>query len=205
MYNLEIEKKAWSKGYELIGGIDEVGRGPLAGPVVAACVVARQGVEIGEKLKEVKDSKKLSEKKREELFRIIDDNFEVGVGICDKDTIDKINILQASLLAMKKALSAHNERPDFVLVDGKMKIPNCVIPQINIIKGDSKVFLIAAASIIAKVYRDQLMIEYDKKYPEYGFAKHKGYGTKFHMEALQKYGPCPIHRTSFAPVKKLIK
>ena len=202
MLNLDEEKNIFDQGYKFVAGIDEAGRGPLAGPVVAACVILKPEFIINEKLKPVKDSKKLSAKKREELYDIIKDEFsEIGVGVCDQDTIDKINILQATFLAMKKSVGALKQKPDFILVDGGFKIPNTSFKQKNIIKGDELVFSIAAASIIAKVARDRIMLEMHNKYPEYGFDKHKGYGTKFHIEQIKKIGPCPIHRKSFGPVK----
>jgi ribonuclease HII len=207
MHSLQEEKKLFSAGYTLIGGIDEVGRGPLAGPVLSACVLMPLGFEIkNKKLLEVNDSKKLSEKKREELYDIIIDSFPaVGIGLCDHETIDRINILEATFLAMKKSLGDLKEKPECILVDGKFKIPNLSLAQRNFIKGDASVFLIAAASIIAKVTRDRMMHEADEKYPQYGFAQHKGYGTKFHMEALKVYGACAIHRKSFAPVAKQLR
>lgn len=202
--DLKIEQKYFSHCYKMVAGVDEVGRGPLAGPVVAACVVIGSEFVIPKELEGVKDSKKLSEKKREELYedimRILPD---VGVGICNHKIIDKVNILQATFLAMKKAVTELKEEPEIVLVDGKFTVPILSVQQKAIIKGDSSVFSIAAASIVAKVVRDRLMRKIHDKYPEYGFHKHKGYGTKFHIEALKKYGPCPIHRRSFSPVKEL--
>ena len=179
-------------------GAVAAGRGPLAGPVVAACIVFNDTISINNELLGINDSKKLSAKKREELFELIKNNFiEVGVGICDHQTIDRINILQATFLAMKKALSAVKSRPEFLLIDGSLKLPNCSTPQQAIIKGDGKVFSIAAASIIAKVTRDRIMLEMDKLYPNYEFKRHKGYGTKLHLERIKQFGPCPIHRLSF--------
>ena len=202
MLDLAEEKKIFDLGYELIGGIDEAGRGPLAGPVVAACVIIKANFSINNELKEVNDSKKLTAKKRELLFDLIKKNFiEVGVGICDHRTIDRINILQATFLAMKKAVGSLKTKPEFLMIDGSIKIPNCSTPQEVFIKGDERIFAIAAASIIAKVTRDRLMLEMDKLYPQYGFIKHKGYGTKDHLEKLKQYGPCPIHRLSFNRVK----
>ncbi|MBU0619865.1 MAG: ribonuclease HII [Patescibacteria group bacterium] len=237
MLNLIAEKELFKQGYKFVAGIDEAGRGPLAGPVVAACVVCDEKFKISDKIKSIKDSKKLTAKKRDELFTVIQEEFtqhqkkvfdkvgganrsvlvgglmsstsdtfgagftEVGVGICDHQTIDRINILQASFLAMKKAISALKQKPDFIMLDGGFKIPNCSYAQRNIIKGDALIFSIATASIIAKVTRDRIMLEAHKIYPNYGFDKHKGYGTKMHLERLRKYGPCPIHRTSFKPVK----
>ena len=203
MLDFAQENRIFNQGHKLIAGIDEAGRGPLAGPVVAACVVVAPGFKIdSEELKLIKDSKKLTAKKREELFDVIKDKFiEVGVGICDNQTIDKINILQAAFLAMKKSVGALKQKPDFLLVDGGFKIHNTSYNQLNIIKGDSLVFSIAAASIIAKVTRDRIMKKMHEQYPQYEFLKHKGYGTRLHMERLKQYGPCPIHRQSFRPVR----
>lgn len=196
--DLNEEKKLFSQGYKIIGAIDEAGRGPLAGPVVAACVIFKANISINNDLLKVNDSKRLSENIREYLFEPIMRNFiEVGVGICDHKTIDRINILQAAFLAMKKAISAVKNKPDFIILDGGARLPNCSIPQKAYIKGDERLFTIAAASIIAKVTRDSIMQDMDKLYPGYGFKKHKGYGTKFHLEKLKQYGPCPIHRLSF--------
>lgn len=202
MLDLVQENRIFSQGYKLIAGLDEAGRGPLAGPVVAACVVLSPEFKIdSEELKLIKDSKKLTAGKREKLFEVIKEQFvEVGVGICDNRAVDKINIFQAAFLAMKKALGALKQKPDFVLLDGGFKIPNYSGQQKNIVKGDQLVFSIAAASIIAKVTRDRLMQEMHEIYPQYGFNQHKGYGTKMHLENLKKYGPCPIHRQSFKPV-----
>ncbi len=203
MLNLEKEKQLFSQGYEFIAGIDEVGRGPLAGPVVAACVVVDKNFDIStSELEEVRDSKKLSSKKREKLFGVIRKNVvAVGIGSCSSQTIDKINILQASLLACKRSLEQLNIKPNYVLIDGKYKIPKINLPQETIIGGDNKIFSIAAASIIAKVSRDYTMTQADQKFPQYGFASHKGYGTKFHIESINMFGICPIHRLSFTPCK----
>jgi len=206
MLDLEIEKEIINLGYPLVAGVDEAGRGPLAGPVVAACVVIDANFKIDDELKLVADSKKLSAKNREKLFTVIKEKaLSVEISVVGHETIDKINILQASLFAMKKSIEACKNKPDYVLIDGNQKIPGLMTKQQTIISGDAKVFCIAAASIIAKVSRDFLMLQEDKKYPEYQFTKHKGYGTKLHLEALEKYGPCPIHRQSFAPVKKLLQ
>lgn len=206
MLDLQIEKEIMGLGYQLVAGVDEAGRGPLAGPVVAACVVIDANFKIDDELKLVADSKKLSAKNREKLFTVIKEKaLSVEISVVGHETIDKINILQASLFAMKKSIEACKNKPDYVLIDGNQKIPGLMTKQQTIISGDAKVFCIAAASIIAKVSRDFLMLQEDKKYPEYQFAKHKGYGTKLHLEALEKYGPCPIHRQSFAPVKKLLQ
>lgn len=206
MFDLNEEQNIFSQGYKIIGGIDEAGRGPLAGPVVAACLLLKEDVINNistDALGIINDSKKLTAKKREEAAEIIRKEFMVGVGICDHNTIDRINILEATFLAMKKALGALREKADFILVDGKFPIPNLSIKQKAIISGDSLVFSIAAASIIAKVERDKIMMEMHEIYPQYVFNQHKGYGTKIHMERLKEFGPSPIHRKSFAPVRKL--
>jgi len=207
MLNLEIEKSYFNRGYRLIGGLDEAGRGPLAGPVVAACVVVDQNFKIDSAdLELIADSKKLTAKKREYLFSIIKDRvLAVEIGVVNNETIDKINILQASFLAMRRAIKKLPLTPDYIILDGNFKIPKLPTPQTAIIKGDATVWTIAAASIIAKVSRDWLMTEIDKKYPQYLFAKHKGYGTKDHLARLKKYGPCPLHRYSFSPVKAAAK
>lgn len=180
---------------KLICGIDEAGRGPLAGPVVAAAVVWPLGAS---ELPGVDDSKKLSARKRELLFpKIMDGALAVGVGIIDEGRIDEINILQATFEAMRQAVAGLGVRPDRLLVDGNREIPGIDIDQVAIVHGDATEYSIAAASIIAKVTRDRIMIEYDKLYPEYGFARHKGYGTQAHMDAISTYGPCPIHRKTF--------
>ena len=182
----------------LICGVDEVGRGTLAGPVVASAVVLQENHNIDG----LDDSKQLSVKNRELLFPlIIENSISVGIGIIDSQIIDKLNIRRATLLAMKNAILDLKIKPNLVLVDGIDKI-DINIPNENIIKGDSKVDCIMAASIIAKVKRDLLMKEYSNKYPEFGFEKNKGYGTKFHLNALKKNTPCPIHRTTFKPIKK---
>ena len=178
-------------------GIDEAGRGPLAGPVVACAVKI---VNYVKEFEMINDSKKLTEKKREFLFDIILANCEVGVGLANEKEIDKINILNATFLAMRRAienLEAGGTKFDLALIDGNHKIRKYDNPQEFVIKGDGKSLAIAAASIIAKVSRDRIMIKYDELYPEYGFAKHKGYGTKQHREALLKYGKIGCHRDSF--------
>lgn len=206
MLDFNEEKLIFSQGYTYLGAIDEAGRGPLAGPVVAACVICQSGLAIEEKnLGMVKDSKKLTAKKREELFDVIYEAFdEVGVGICDHKTIDRINILQASLLAMKKAIGVLRIKPDFVILDGRFLIPNTSLKQKAFKSGDNLVFSIAAASIIAKVTRDRIMMEMHEQYPEYGFNQHKGYGTKMHLDRLKQFGPCLIHRKTFRPVKERV-
>lgn len=204
MLDLQTEKSIFDQGYRLIGGVDEAGRGPLAGPVVAACVVVGPDFKIDHPdLELIADSKKLTAKKREYLFHIIKEKaLAVEIGIANNETIDKINILQASFLAMRRAIKKLPLEPDYIITDGNFKIPKLSVDQKAIIKGDATVWTIAAASIIAKVSRDWIMTEIDKQHPEYLFAQHKGYGTKIHMEALKKYGPCPLHRFSFAPVKE---
>lgn len=180
-------------GEQIFAGIDEAGRGPLAGPVVAAAVIMPP--ECG--ILYINDSKKLSAAKREELFdQIMDQAVAVGIGIASPGRIDEINILQATYEAMRTAVSELEIVPS-VLVNDAVTIPEITIPQKPVIKGDAKCYSIAAASIIAKVTRDRMMIQYDELYPEYGFAGHKGYGSAAHIEALKKYGPCPIHRQSF--------
>ena len=180
----------------VICGVDEAGRGPFAGPVVAGAVI----LDLTDPAREIlylNDSKKLSEKKREALYdEIMEKAISVGVGIVDSRVIDEINILQATYRAMREAIAALSVQPDFILVDA-VTIPGIAIPQEGIVKGDAKSVSIAAGSIIAKVTRDRIMREYDKRYPEYGFASHKGYGTKAHIEAIQKYGMLDIHRRSF--------
>ncbi len=190
---LEYEQKYWSRGIKFIAGIDEAGRGPLAGPVVASAVIFEEGVLI----EGVNDSKKLSEKKREELFHIIHEKaLTVGIGIVSHEVIDRINILQASFLAMNKALELLIIKPQQLLVDGNFFRHEQYRVE-NIIKGDGLSHSIAAASIIAKVTRDTLMKEMHEQYPVYGFAKHKGYGTKAHIEAIRLHGYSPIHRRTF--------
>lgn len=188
----EYEDKYKSLG--LVAGMDEAGRGPLAGPVVCACVV--MPLEKNKIIDGINDSKKLTPKKREELFeKIVTTAISYSIIEVDEETIDRINILQATKLGMKRAVESLSVKPAVVLIDA-VKI-DCDIPQENIIKGDAKSYNIASASILAKVYRDRLMVELAKTYPEYHFEKHKGYGTKDHIDALKKYGKCKIHRNSF--------
>ncbi len=192
----EYERKYESYGY--IAGIDEVGRGPLAGPVVTCAVILPKDCNI----LYINDSKKLSEKKREELYdQIMEQAIAVGIGIEEHTVIDDINILQATYSAMRKAIGALKVKPDILLNDA-VKIPEVDIPQVPIIKGDAKSISIAAASIVAKVTRDRMMVEYDKIYPGYDFAGNKGYGAPVHLEALKTIGPSPIHRHSF--IKNLL-
>lgn len=189
-----IEYKLRSKGIIRIAGIDEAGRGCLAGPVVAAAVI----LPTIYNLPELNDSKKLTEKKRIKLFEQINKQASaIGVGIIDNITIDRINILQATFEAMKQAINNLPYNPDYILVDGNRDIPSLEITQETIVKGDSKSVSIAAASIIAKVTRDEIMLEMDKEYPEYGFKKNKGYGTDKHREAIFNHGHSSIHRKTF--------
>lgn len=195
---LEYENKALADGFEVICGVDEAGRGPLAGPVYAAAVILPKGHII----EGVNDSKKLSAKKREMLFdRIVDECVCYGIGTASESEIDEINILQATFLAMKRAVESLQIKPDIALIDGNKK-PGLDIAEQTIVKGDSKSANIAAASIIAKVSRDRYMLEMAEKYPQYQFEKHKGYGTKLHYEMLEKYGVSPIHRKTF--LKKIL-
>ena len=190
---LKWERSLWKKGTKLIAGIDEAGRGPLAGPVVAATVI------FSEKIKpfDLNDSKKLTPNQREKLYDVIwDEALAVGVGYSNEKIIDEINILQATYRAMREAIASLQVSPEYVLVDGR-EIPGLHIQQTAIVGGDGKCFSIAAASIIAKVTRDRLMVEYDRKYPNYNFPQHKGYPTKKHIQAILKHGLCPIHRASF--------
>ena len=196
----EIEAELFAQGHQLIVGIDEAGRGPLAGPVVAAAVI----LDPDQKIYGLDDSKKLSRKKREELFRVIKAKAKFGIGKANSSEIDKYNIREATFVAMKRAvkdlLPKLNNNPDILLVDGNAAIPNLTIEQKTIIDGDADVNAIAAASIIAKVTRDDIIFEYAKKYPEYSFKSNKGYGTAEHIAALKKYGSSPIHRKSFGRV-----
>ncbi len=188
------EQAGWSKGFLNIAGVDEAGRGPLAGPVVAASVIFPQDTDFPG----LNDSKKISKKKREMLFEEIKKIADVGIGIVSHEVIDKINIYQAARLAMKQAVENLTKTPHCLLVDGKMRL-DLSYPQQAIISGDAEVASIAAASIIAKVTRDRLMIELHEKYPVYGFDSHKGYGSKKHIEVLKQHGLSPVHRKSFRP------
>ena len=189
----KYENEAKADGYNIVCGIDEAGRGPLAGPVCAAAVILPDGCII----EGVNDSKKLTERKREQLFDVIKETaVAYSIATADEKEIDEINILQATYLAMNRAFRGLSVRPDMALVDGN-RDPSLGIPTRTIVKGDANSMSIAAASILAKVTRDRFMLEMDKKYPEYQFAKHKGYGTKLHYEMLDKYGASEIHRMSF--------
>ena len=193
---LFYESLAGKDGYALIAGVDEAGRGPLAGPVVAAAVI----MPVGLTLSGVKDSKKMTERAREKAFYVINQNaIAVGIGVVSHKAIDESNILNASLEAMKQAISYLDPAPEYALIDGINEKP-VTIPQRCIKRGDQLSHSISAASVIAKVYRDRIMRSYHILYPEYGFINHKGYGTAAHLAALKRYGPCPIHRFTFRGV-----
>ena len=199
MYMKEYENELYNKGINLIAGIDEVGRGPLVGPVVTAAVILPKDYYD----ERINDSKKITEKKREMLYDVIMENaISVGIGMSSNEIIDEINILEATKKAMKEAIDNLNVKPEHLLIDA-VKLDTS-IPSTSIIKGDAKSQSIAAASIIAKVTRDRMMIELDKKYPEYGYAKHKGYPTKDHIEAVKKYGVKDFYRFTFAPINEII-
>jgi ribonuclease HII len=208
--HLEKEEYYWNQGLQRIAGLDEAGRGPLAGPVVAGAVIVLpdliESLQTAPEYKLIRDSKTVSSKQRELAYDFITRHFEWGMGWCDHLTVDRINILQASFLSMKKALSDLKRKSrkdiDVILVDGRSPLPNISIRQENIIAGDRHIFSISAASIIAKVTRDRMMTDWHEKFPDYGFAKHKGYGTKFHFEMIAKYGPSEAHRRSFRLVRK---
>ena len=195
-----FERMYYRQGYQKIAGVDEVGRGPLAGAVVAAAVILPQnGIE-----EELFDSKKISSKKREELYKVIlSKALGVGIGIVGQEEIDLLNIFQATLKAMAQAIQALPISPDFLLIDG-LQGPRLPIPQKPIRKGDQLSNSIAAASIVAKVTRDRMMMEWHQKYPQYNFAKHKGYGTKEHRRAIEKFGICELHRKTFRGVKEYL-
>ena len=197
---LEYEKELYKNGVELIAGVDEVGRGPLIGPVVAAAVILPKNY----KLDGLNDSKKLSEKKRDTFYEIINrDAIAIGIGIIDEKIIDEVNIYEATKLAMKKAIDSLKIKPEHVLIDAMPLVLD--IPTTSIIKGDAKSLSIAAASVIAKVTRDRMMYELDKLYPMYGFSSHKGYPTKKHIEAINEYGLIEGYRKTYAPIKDMVK
>ncbi|MBQ5419949.1 MAG: ribonuclease HII [Selenomonas sp.] len=198
LYN--YERQFWAKGCEFVAGVDEAGRGPLAGPVSVAAVILPHELY----LPKINDSKKLSAKVRDELYdEIMDKALAIKTALVDAKTIDRVNIYQATINGMYESIFGLAQEPQAVLIDA-VKLDNLPMVSESIIKGDAKSASIAAASIIAKVNRDRLMDEYDKQYPEYGFAQHKGYGTAQHIEALKKYGPCPIHRLSFEPIRSMV-
>jgi len=201
--NLDEEDKLKSQGYELIAGIDEVGRGALAGPVVASAVILPHPASLPW-LGLVRDSKELNSRKRESLFDLINkEAVAVGIGIVPSQVIDSVNILKATKLAMVQAVGKLPKQPNFLLID-RVTLSQCPIPQRGITRGDKLCLSIACASIIAKVTRDRMMGEFDQTYPGYGFAQHKGYGTGRHISCLRKLGPSPIHRLYFAPVRNII-
>ena len=192
------ENQCAEQGYSSICGVDEAGRGPLAGPVCAAAVILKPN----DIIEGVNDSKKLSEKKREALYDVIKARAAAySIAFASVEEIEELNILNATMLAMKRAVEGLSKAADYAIIDGN-KTPDLSIPCSAIVKGDANSMSIAAASILAKVTRDRLMLEYDKEYPQYMFAKHKGYGTKVHTQAIREYGPCPIHRMSF--LKKIL-
>lgn len=201
----EFERGLWAGGFIRVAGVDEAGRGPLAGPVVAAAVIlpsqwGKSG--IIEPLQGLNDSKQLTEAQRESFFGIITAHSEIAyaIAVVDAPTIDRINILQATHRAMNEALAKLQPQPEHVLVDGR-PVKSIKLPSTAIVKGDARSYSIAAASVLAKVTRDRLMLEFHAQFPAYGFAGHKGYGTPQHLAALAEHGPCPIHRRSFAPLK----
>ncbi|ASS75678.1 ribonuclease HII [Tumebacillus algifaecis] len=201
----KYERAAKQQGYHAVAGIDEAGRGPLAGPVVAAAVILPPGIE----LQGLNDSKQVAEETRNQLFDLIcTKSVAYGIGVVDTEYIDKHNILQGTFEAARRALRQMEQQfdrvPDYLLTD-YLKIPGVALPYQAIVKGDANSFSIAAASILAKVTRDRCMEAYGKEYPQYGFERHKGYSSPEHMQALEMHGPCPIHRTSFAPVQKLLQ
>ncbi|MEI8366045.1 MAG: ribonuclease HII [Parachlamydiaceae bacterium] len=195
----QYEQDARCQGFRCIAGIDEAGRGPLAGPVVAAACIIPDGIYF----RGIDDSKKLTSKQRESLFAEILScpGVNYGIGVVSHEEIDRVNIYQATILAMLQAVSALKSVPDYLLVDG-MSLKHPTIPSQKIIRGDAKSQSIAAASVLAKVTRDRMMQDFDRQWPEYGFGRHKGYGTAQHCDAISAYGPCPIHRMTFAPLKK---
>ena len=206
----KIEKIQHKNGFTLIAGCDEVGVAPLAGPVVAACVILIPKTVEGRRSKNkwwarIRDSKTVHETERIELEKYIKENsVAYSVGEVSHETVDEVNIFNASRLAQKKSVDGLSVKPGLVLVDGPYKIPNLEVPQLALVDGDAKVLSIAAASILAKVYRDNFMKQLHQKFPMYGFDEHKGYPTKKHFDAIKKYGVSPFHRQSFAPVKQII-
>lgn len=206
---LQFERQAWVQGHTRLAGVDEAGRGPLAGPVMAAAVVFDRDFLEAEQyglLRNVNDSKRLSAAQRDDLFAFLTNSSPVifSVGVAGVAEIDDRNILRATHLAMNRALAGLTMAPDYALVDG-LPVPGLPCPSTAIVAGDARSLSIAAASIIAKVTRDRAMVELDRIYPQYGFARHKGYGTKAHLQALLEYGPCPEHRRSFRPVQEVIR
>lgn len=205
---LQFEQDAWAQGARRLVGVDEAGRGPLAGPVVAAAVVFARDfleTEASRSLQGLTDSKQLSAKRRELFYDLLVSNpeIEVGVGIVSADEIDALNILRATHLAMARAIQQLAPLPDLALVDG-LPVQGLPVPHRAIVGGDGLSLSIAAASVVAKVTRDRLLVELAVHYPDYGFDRHKGYGTRAHLAALQRHGPCPAHRRSFAPVAQRV-
>jgi|SRR3989339_1219819 len=200
------EKKLWRQGYRIIAGVDEVGRGAWAGPLVAAAVVMLIKFKKKPWHKLVNDSKKLSPQLRQKIFDLAINEVDWATGLVTSQTIDKIGVAEANKLAVKLAIKNLKKTPDFILMDFIARFSTSISgkPTKVIIKGDAKVFSIALASVIAKVSRDQLMIKYETKYPGYGFAQHKGYGTRQHLLALKKLGPCPIHRRTYRPLRRVL-
>lgn len=197
----QYEKQLWNNGIDYVAGMDEVGRGPLIGPVVTACVILPKDFV----LEGLTDSKKLSEKKREEFYDyIVEHALSIGIGMMDEKVIDEVNIYEATKLAMYQAVANSKIKPQHILIDA-MKLEKLEMPSTSIIKGDAKSISIAAASVIAKVTRDRMMIELDRKYPMYGFKSHKGYPTKKHIEAIEKYGLIDGYRKTFKPISEMIK
>ncbi len=198
---LFFEARARASGFTCIAGLDEAGRGPLAGPVVAAAVVLPGGLLIPG----LTDSKQVTEEERERLFEVIREQAVCyGIGIADEQTIDEVNILQATIIAMERALAPLNPRPDYLLLDA-ITLPRIPLPQNSLVKGDCRSHSISAASILAKVTRDRLMLELHEKYPQYNFRKHKGYGTSEHLALLREHGPCDAHRRTFNPVARVLR
>jgi ribonuclease HII len=195
-----FERSAREAGYTCIAGLDEAGRGPLAGPVVAAAVV----LPVGLLIPGLTDSKQVSERERDRLFDVVREQaICYGIGIADERTIEDVNIYQATIVAMEQSLDALHPQPDYLLLDA-ITLPRVPIPQKPLIKGDYRSHSIAAASILAKVTRDRVMLELHERYPQYNFKKHKGYGTREHLEALRKHGPCDAHRKTFNPVARML-
>jgi ribonuclease HII len=203
---LSFECELWQQGLVHVAGVDEAGRGPLAGPVTAAAVIFPnrwRSSGLDERLRDLNDSKQLTEAQRENYFSILTSHAEICFAICsvDAETIDRINILQATHRAMNEALAKLNPPPQHALVDGR-PVKTMRVPQTALVKGDARSYSIAAASVLAKVTRDRMMLEFDRQFPGYGFAEHKGYGTPQHLAAIARLGPCAIHRKSFAPMKR---
>ncbi len=210
---LQFEREAWANGFGRVAGVDEAGRGPVAGPIVAAAVVLRKRgpSQVSPRdgtvpvLSGLDDSKRLSPRQREDLFaRLQEDGHSIGIAVVDAVIIDRNGIQSANYAAMAQAVADLSPPPGFLLVDG-FTIHGCSLPQKRLVKGDRRSQSIAAASIVAKVTRDWIMDEFDRRYPEYGFAKHKGYATRDHLDAVERLGPCPAHRKSFAPIARSLE